>query len=269
MSPRNGWGHQVSNEVFMAVAQKTAATPLPPEQAAEIKNEAAAPVPPEDKMIAIDVYGIINRDTAKSFANALNVAVKDEDRHRVLINLISPGGNVDNAIHIHGLLESWPQPSVAVSGSINASASTLLSAKCNLRLAYPNARFMLHDVSFHAEGSPAEVRERLRTNEELRAITVESYMEYCGLTKKEVERIYAKDTWLNASEAMHLGTKGLIDGIILKNLGRYKFQIMMREGIVKVVDLHKDDFIEIRSLVADKVKAMDEAEAKRKEAEAE
>lgn len=268
MSPRNGWGHQVSDDIYLAVAKKTADTPLPAEQAAEIKNEAAVPVPPEDKMIELDIYGRICSDTVKPFIKALGPAVKDDERHRVIVNLMSPGGGVSSAFHIIGLMQAWPADIVAISGSQNCSASTTISATANLRLAYPNARFMIHDMRGMNDGTSADQEERLRDHKDLRQAYAEVFMDHIGLTKKEFERLMMRDHWFNASEAMHLGTKGLIDGIILKNLGRYKFQIMMREGIVKVVDLHKDDFIEIRSLVADKVKAMDEAEAKRKEAEA-
>lgn len=265
MSPRNGWGHQVSDDLYLAVAKKTADTPLPAEQAAEIKNEAAVPVPPEDKMIEMDIYGRIGPDTVKPFIKALGVGVKDDERHRVMINLISPGGGVSSAFHIHALMDAWPADIVSISGSINCSASPLISVKANLRLAYPNARFMLHDMRGVNDGSVSEQEERLRDHKDQRQLYADVYMNHIGLTKKEFERLMTRDHWFNASEAMHLGTKGLIDGIILKNLGRYKFQIMMREGIVKVVDLHKDDFIEIRSLVADKVKAMDAAENARKD----
>lgn len=265
MSPRNGWGHQVSDDVFMAVAEKTAKTPLPPEQAAEIKNEAAVPVPPEDKMIEMDIYGRIGPDTVKPFVKALGPSIKDDDRHRVIVNLISPGGGVSSAFHIIGLMEAWPEDVVAISGSQNCSASTMISAAANLRLAYSNARFMIHDMKGMNDGSIVEQEERLRSHKDQRQAYAELFMDHIGLTKKEFERLMARDHWFNASEAMHLGTKGLIDGIILKNLGRYKFQIMMREGIVKVVDLHKDDFIQIRDTVADKVKAMDAAESVRKD----
>lgn len=237
MSPK-GWGVDVSE-----VEKNPEDTAVPVTTDTEQK-----PKPPEDKMIFIDIFGSINRSLTKLIHSSVRADVKDSDRHRLFVSFSSGGGSVDECYHIDALLGSWNFPSVAVCGSTNASASTILIAKRDLRLAYPVSRFMLHDMHCCNDGSIAEIEDRLRSSKELRARIVDTYVEQIGLTKKEVERIISKDTWFSATEALNLGDKGLIDGIITKTLGQFKFEILMRNNIRKVVDLHKDDYTSVRDL---------------------
>lgn len=204
--------------------------------------------PPEPKMIVLDVYGPINRETVKQTNAALGVTVKDSDRHRLITNFSSGGGQISAAFNVENIIAAWPMPSVGISGSLNASASTLMSCQRDLRLAYSSARFILHDAFAGMDGSPIQIKEQLRDFEEVRNAAIEAYMLHIGLTKKEIERIVSKDTYFNAMDALNLGTKGLIDGIIIKNLGQFKFEILMRNNVIKVVDLYNDDFIAIKDL---------------------
>ena len=78
--------------------------------------------PPEPKMIVLDVYGPINRETVKQTNAVLGVTVKDSERHRLITNFSSGGGQISAAFNVENIIAAWPMPSVGISGSLNASA---------------------------------------------------------------------------------------------------------------------------------------------------
>lgn len=221
-------------------------------------DEPAAETPPAEevveKMIQMNVTGVIGNGTFAEYITRLGPSVAKKDRHRVMMVMSSRGGSVSATFAALDVLAAWPEPTVVIAGSLNASAATLFIAAAPLRLAFPNARFMLHDSRSCNDGTIAEQEETLRVHKEERVIWTQLYQDYIGLTKKEIERIVVKDTFFNAHQALELGTKGLIDGIILKLLDGFKYEILMRNGIRKVVDLHNDDFNQIKDLTVEAIK---------------
>lgn len=217
-------------------------------------TEEKKPEPPKEKMIKMSITGPIRGSIFSEYLERLGPSVEDKDRDRVMLVMSSPGGSVQGSLAAIDVLDAWPQPHVIIAGGVNASAATLFIAHGGLRLALPSARFMLHDSSSINDGSVAEQEERLRVHKEERLIWMQLYQDYIGLSKKELERIIRRDTWFNAIEAMNLGTKGLIDGVVTKLLSGFKYEIIMRNGVRKVVDLHNDDYNEIRNLTVEAVK---------------
>ena len=206
------------------------------------------PEEPKRQMIFIDLFGTINRNTPKEIISKLRPDLEFKKSHRIFMSISSPGGSLLDSQFIDSVLKSWPHDTVMVAGSRNSSGATYLLAKAPLRLAYGNARFMMHDMWSCNDGSIREVEDRLEDAKAARAEYVESYIEHIGLTKKEIEKIMQRDTYFGAIEALNLGTKGLIDGIIIKMLGDFKVEIYMRGGIRKTVDLHDDSYIDVRDL---------------------
>ena len=238
------WGLRVidgKKKEEVVIEEKVEVTPP-----VEGEGEKKEPEPPKREMAFFDVFGEIRRDLTKQLTGLLRPGVETDKMKRLYISFSSGGGGLVAAYYIDDLLSTYGAPSVAICGSMNASAATLLICKRNLRLAFPNARFMLHDAFSINDGTVAQQREVLRNYEEVRGNFVQDYMDYIGLTKKEAERIMVKDTYFNAHDALNMGTKGLIDGIILKQLGDFKVEIAMRGGVIKTVDLHDDDFIAVK-----------------------
>lgn len=235
---------------------KTDPPALTPETAPETTDKAEEPPAEEvvEKMIQINVTGVISSGVFADYITRLGPSVAKKDRHRVMMIMSSRGGNVTAALTALDVLAAWPEPTVVIAGSLNASAATLFIAHAPLRLALPSARFMLHDSRSVNDGTITEQEENLRVHKEERVLWMQLYQDYIGLTKKEIERIVAKDTFFNAHQALEMGTKGLIDGIILKLLDGFKYEILMRNGIRKVVDLHNDDFNQIKDLTVEAIK---------------
>lgn len=226
-----------------------------PNNDAATGNE-AEPVAEEvvEKMIQINVIGSIRSGVFSDYLNRLGPTVGNKERHRVMMAISCYGGDVSASLAALDILSVWPQPTVVIAGGLNASAATLFIAHGSLRLAFANARFMLHDSVSVNDGTITQQEERLRNHKEERNLAMQVYQDYIGLTKKEVERIVFKDTYFNALQALELGTKGLIDGIILKLLDGFKYEILMRNGIRKIVDLHNDDFNQIKDLTVEAIK---------------
>lgn len=209
--------------------------------------------PPKKEMLFVDVFEGIGRGLVRTTAAALRNNEVAEKAKRVFISISSGGGNVNDSLSFIDTMKAWPQPHVYIAASFNASAAVDMIMTGDLRLAYPNARFMQHDMGAGAHGSVDEMEEKLRDSKELRQVLLNMAMEYVGLTKKEAEKILlSNDKYMNAVEAMNLGTKGLIDGIIIKALGDFKYVIRMRDNIEKTIDLYADDYNEIRDLTKER-----------------
>lgn len=236
---------------------------------------------PERKLEWIDIYNHIDRSLAKDVniqinnflnnrkeANPFtppnipqlnNSPVSDKQKepkyNRLIVSLCSNGGSAYYGYLIDDLIKCYPSESIALCGGLNCSMATLLIAKRDLRLAWPNARFMIHDSWSYSEGTVYQIKEDLREYEDIRNRVLQDYMDYIGLTKKELDRILMKDTYFNGLDALNLGTKGLIDGIIIKALGDYKYIIRMRNDVQKTIDLYNDDILSIKDLTLANVTA--------------
>ena len=253
-----GWGGNVL-DMKKEKPVEVSSEETKPAEGVEIKE----PEIPKREMLFLDIFGEIRRPMVQELVRTLRPSVEETKIKRLFISFCSNGGDVSHAYHIDNIIKSWSGSSVAICGSINASGSTLLIAKRDLRLSWSNARFMLHDIYGINDGSIAQQEEVLRTTKEERNNIIQDYMDYVGLTKKEIEKILRMDTYFNAYEALNLGTKGLIDGIIIKMLGDFKVLVEMRNGIQKTIDLHDDDFISVKDLtVATVVQAKIDAENK-------
>lgn len=209
---------------------------------------------PSEKMTQITIQGDINPSQYAQYHAQLSPFVNNNDRHRVLINICSLGGSIHTSFLLCDIFNAWPAEKACIAGGLNASAATFIISQCNLRLAYPHARFMFHDIAHSMKGSSSEFDETARYLKDVRTDITGLYQDHIGLTKKEADRILNGRNYYNAQHALELGTKGLIDGIIVKLLPGFRYEIIMRGGVRKVVNLACDDFNDIRNLTVDAIK---------------
>ena len=62
----------------------------------------------------------------------------------------------------------------------------------------------------------------------------EMFKEGFGIDDKTLQKLVAKETWLSSSEALFLGTRGLVDGIIAKELRTEDYIVLTREGYKRI-----------------------------------
>lgn len=212
----------------------------------------------EKKMYPLYLNGEIDNSTYTAFANTLSAAAATEKRDRIILNLSSVGGCSLSSLCAVDVLKAWPKEYVVIAGGMVASAATYILASGNFRLAYTHAAFLFHPaVSTMEFRNKAEATSALRHLDNCDDAYYKIYQECIGLTKKEAEKLTANENYLNAIAALNLGTRGLIDGVILKLLDGFKYEILMRGGVRKVVDLANDDFNDARNLTVEAVKNPD------------
>jgi ATP-dependent protease ClpP protease subunit len=107
-----------------------------------------------------------------------------------------------------------------------------------LRLCYPSTFFITHQGSATIRGTEKEVLNQINYLSESTEYWKESAMETAGLTKKELNKYYSEDYGFYGYTALDIGTKGWVDGLILKEFGDGTFLIKTRDG-KKIIDVTK------------------------------
>lgn len=229
-----------------------------PEQKEEVK-------PVQKEMLMIDIFGPINNGRVSGLLNNLKPNRSLDYFQRPLIMIMSPGGCVQSMMSFCKMIDMWPEQSAVIAAGLNASAATYIIGKQKLRLCEPCARFMIHDAAADIWGDFKSAANNFKDFERMREEVVNGYSEMIGLTRKETLKIMNQDSYFNATEALNLGTKGLIDGIIVKFNGNYSFDVLFRNDVVKTVDLLNDDYdvvLGLKEAPKEEVKETEKGETK-------
>ncbi|MGL4383475.1 MAG: ATP-dependent Clp protease proteolytic subunit, partial [Bacilli bacterium] len=197
----------------------------------------------------IDIYGSIDSHSLQSMMRSLNSNMEDKKRSRIKLTIVSSGGSVDHLNSMIGLLKSWSKPIVVITNGPNASCAIDLINTGDIRLCYRGSRFMVHNTSFYSMGDDKQLAKDLKHALEEQNSWKKAFMDATGLTNKEFDKLIIGENWLNTTDALNLGTKGLIDGIILRHLEGHKVEVLMRGDVVKVIDLYNDDLDKVKEHV--------------------
>lgn len=131
----------------------------------------------------------------------------------------SPGGGAYYAFAIYDALRNLSESGIKVNAIVEgwaaSAAAMIILQAADVRMAYPSARFLLHECRrwiFFAIERTSDIKDEV---EEMEAITkqiLSMMSRRCGKTEEEIrQRIERKEIWMSASEAKDWG---LIDKII-------------------------------------------------------
>lgn len=179
----------------------------------------------------IVLHGGFNKDTIGKFYDQI-----DRSRPGPFIVLLSgQGGSVNMMLAIADTLRSFDVPVTVISRAGNASANTRLPLTSDfVRLCYDSSIFMFHNTRFHNEGSIEEIENGYKKNLESTAHKTNQFMEQIGLTARQAKKFDGKEYTLRAEEALITGTKGIVDGIIVKDFRDGRFIIRTRDGLKEI-----------------------------------
>ncbi|QYN79910.1 ATP-dependent Clp protease proteolytic subunit [Kosakonia phage Kc263] len=179
----------------------------------------------------IVLNGGFTKDTIEKFYEQL-------DRSRpgpFVVQLFGQGGSVNMMLTVADILRSFDVPVTVISRGANASANVRMPLTSDfIRLCYDSSTFLFHATRFRSEGSIEEVEHKYKKNLESSARKVNDFMEQVGVTKRQAEKYNGKEFTLNAEEALMTGTKGIVDGIIVKDFRDGKFIIRTRDGLKQI-----------------------------------
>lgn len=192
---------------------------------------------------------------------------KKGHNHRVVHQTVSAHCDLSAASMISDRLTLSPEPTISIANGTHNLGGTLIQSSCALRLAYKYASFCLsnelnpprnygipgRDNGYIRQSSPGMSDFPAVYNPvpiELYNDIMKVLYENIGITAKEFERKVNQQNYFTVIDALNLGTRGIIDGIITRQLDVYRYEIRMRNDVTKTIDLEKSDFSEVLNLTS-------------------
>ena len=146
----------------------------------------------------IGAYGV----SAKSFLDELGALPDDGP---LTLRLNSPGGSVFDAVAIYNALKRHAGPvSVWIDG-IAASAASYIAMAGDEVVMPENAFLMIHDPSGLVMGTAEDMRAMAEALDKIKGSLVAGYVAKSGGAEDDIAALMAKETWLDAAEAVELG----------------------------------------------------------------
>ena len=159
--------------------------------------------------------GAINDDVADSIVSQLFYLESDDPGQDIFFYLNSPGGAVTAGLAIYDTMQyvSCDIATICLGQAASMAAVLLAGGTKGKRMAFPNARMMIHQPLGGAEGQASDmeiqVKEMCRVKKRLNEILVH----HTGRPLKTIERDTDRDFFLTAEEAVEYG---LVDQIIVQ-----------------------------------------------------
>lgn len=157
--------------------------------------------------------GAISDDVADSIVSQLFYLESDDPGKDIFFYLNSPGGAVTAGLAIYDTMQyvSCDVATICLGQAASMAAVLLAGGTKGKRMAFPNARMMIHQPLGGAEGQASDmeiqVKEMCRVKKRLNEILVH----HTGQPLKVIERDTDRDFFLTAEEAVGYG---LVDQII-------------------------------------------------------
>ena len=146
----------------------------------------------------IGAYGV----SAKSFLDELG-ALPNEGPLTVRLN--SPGGSVFDAVAIYNAIKRHAGPVTVWIDGIAASAASYVAMAGDEVVMPENAFLMIHDPSGVVFGTADDMRAMAEALDKIKGSLVAGYVAKSGGAEDDIAALMAKETWLDAAEAVELG----------------------------------------------------------------
>ena len=166
------------------------------------------------KQRTVVFQGYVSGHTCAELAKSLEYlgSISDEPI-KVILN--SGGGSVFAGLLAFDTIKKLTTSGIEVTTEargLAASMGAIIIQAGTRRLATPNTRFLIHEVSSWAWGKTSEMEEEIKEIKKVNDMLKTIIAERTGKTVDEIEAIWHKrDVWLSATEALEFG---LIDEII-------------------------------------------------------
>ncbi len=146
----------------------------------------------------IGAYGV----SAKAFLTDLS---KLPDKAPLTLRLNSPGGSVFDAVAIYNALQRHAGTVTVSIDGIAASAASYIAMAGDEIIMPENAFLMIHDPSGMVMGTAADMRSMAEALDKIGGSLLRGYAAKSGKAEDEIAALMAKETWLDAGEALDMG----------------------------------------------------------------
>ena len=104
-----------------------------------------------------------------------------------------------------------------------------------LRLCYRTSLFMQHQASYNIQAvSRDEANMTMGVQNHITTTMDNMFKEGFGIDDKTLQKLIAKESWISSSEALFFGDRGIVDGIIAKELRTEDYIVLTREGYKRI-----------------------------------
>lgn len=158
--------------------------------------------------------GYVSGQTCAEFTKVLEyLGSVSNEPIKVILN--SGGGSVFSGLLVFDTIKQLTASGIEVTceaRGLAASMGAIIVQAGTRRLATPNTRFLIHEVSSWAWGKTSEMEDEIKEIKKVNDMLKSIIAERTGKTMEEIESVWHKrDVWLSAEEALEFG---LIDEVI-------------------------------------------------------
>ena len=151
--------------------------------------------------------GPVDDDTSALVCAQLLFLESENPKKEISMYINSPGGVVTSGLAIYDTMQYIKSPVSTVCMGFAASMGSLLlcAGEPGRRVALPNARIMLHQLSGGFQGQASDIERHAEDIIRMKRRMAEIYVRHCGRTYEEVERTLDRDHFMSADEAKAWG----------------------------------------------------------------
>lgn len=199
----------------------------------KVEETEQSQVPERPVWDTYSLYGEIEYGVADKFSNLM----RSKGPSAPMTLLVRSGGGSGNPANtIADVINAQHCKKVIIGLSmICSSAWVLFTPLQALRLCYRTSMFMQHQASYNIECcSRDEANMTLGVQNHITITMDEMFKEGFGVDDKTLQKLIAKESWISSSEALFFGDRGIVDGIIAKELRTEDYIVLTRDGYKRI-----------------------------------
>lgn len=163
----------------------------------------------------VHLNGDITLDSIQTVMEGIDKANNDDEVDRVRLFIASGGGKLYAEFALFDYIKQSSKPVDTVATGYCASAAVTILQAGAKRYATENTVIMIHPSSWSYDNVPYEAfRLQHEQSDKVNDLHVTLVAQRAGLPRKELESLFEPIHFLTPSEALKVGTNGLIDEIL-------------------------------------------------------
>jgi len=161
----------------------------------------------------IVLTGVINDDVADIVVSQLFFLESENPDKDIFFYINSPGGQVTAGLAIYDTMQyvSCDVVTICLGQAASMGAVLLAGGAKGKRMAFPNARMMIHQPLGGAEGQASDMEIQVKEMSRVKKRLNEILVQHTGQSIEVIERDTDRDFYLTAEDAVKYG---LIDNIV-------------------------------------------------------
>lgn len=167
----------------------------------------------------ITIYGEIDDKMSEYVIIAMKALEILDSTKEIQLLINSPGGSITAGLAIYDVMQQIKTDVSTVCCGLAASMASVILAggTSGKRKIMPNADVMIHQLSGSITGNYLEMENITKRTKNLKNRVYHILSEHCGKSIEEIERDCMSDYYLNASNTLNYGKKGICDVILGTN----------------------------------------------------